>query len=438
MLRHCKSSLSNVECIAFSSQMETIVPVNRDAKPLGRAILWADQRSLGECKIITERIGERAAHKITGCRIDPMHSGPKILWVKKNQERKFVKAFKFLTPKDFLNYQITGKFTADYSTASSSLLFDITRRTWSKEFLNELGIPLDKLPEVHPSSAIIGEVTSEAANVTGLKTGTPVLAGGGDTPCTALGCGVFEPRHGLLYLGSSASLYSMTAEPMIDPKMRLVTRCHVVDDIWNVGGGMTTAGTCITWFRDLLSRGVKREKALKNLIKEASKIETGSRGLLFIPNMLGERNPHYRLNSTGAFVGLTLAHNRSHMTRAILEGIGMQLNSILRAMEDADIRPASMYATGGGMNHSYWAQILSDILAVKLTIPAVTSPEAYGAAVLAGIGIGAIPDPRKLAARVTMKYVRPRESASVIYNEISQKYNDHLKALQLPDSAQVE
>lgn len=436
LLRHCKSSLRDVECLALSSQMETIVPVSKNGKALGRAILWSDQRSLGECEVIKERVGERVAHKITGCRIDPMHSGPKILWIKNNQEKKFLKTFKFLTPKDFLNYQITGEFAADYSIASSSLLFDITSRTWSKVLLNGLGIPLEKLPDVYPSSSIIGEVTTEAAKLTGLKAGTPVVAGGGDTPCTALGCGVFEPKQGLLYLGSSASLYSMIAEPVTDPKMRLVTRCHVVDEVWNVGGGMTTAGSCVTWLRDLISSEGKGERTLNRLFKEASGVEAGSNGLLFIPNMMGERNPHYRLNSTGAFVGLTLSHNRSHIAHAILEGVGMQLYSILDAMEDANVQPASVYATGGGMSYPHWIQILSDIFGVKLTIPAVASPEAYGAAMLAGVGIGAITDLRKFTDQmITMKTVLPRERGSVIYNEISQRYNDYLEGLQFVNNA---
>jgi len=435
LLRRCKSSLRNVECLALSSQMETVVPVDENGKALGRAILWSDQRSQTESKIIEKKVGERLAHRITGCRTDPMHSGPKMLWIKKNQAKRFQKTFKFLTPKDFLNHQLTGEFVADYSTASSSLLFDVARKTWSKEILTRIELPLEKLPDVRPSSSIVGEVTDKAAKLTGLRSGTPVAAGGGDTPCTALGCGVFEPNQGLIYLGSSASLYSMIPKSVTDPRMRLITRCHVVDGIWTVGGGMTTAGSCITWLRDLISNANRREETVNQLLKEASRIEPGSNGLLFIPNMMGERNPHYHPNSTGAFLGLTLSHTQSHIANAILEGIGMQLNSILEAMKEAHVAPPTLTATGGGMNYPHWLQIISDIFRTKLAIPTVVSPEALGAALLAGIGIGKIKDLRKLTHRIidNRKFVTPREHASSIYEEMAQTYNAALKGLQLDE-----
>jgi xylulokinase len=252
LLRQCKTYLKKVECLAFSSQMESVVSVSKTGKVLGRSILWSDQRSLGECDEIRARLGERVVHKITGCMIDPMHTGPKILWLKNHQKSRFSEAEKFLSPKDFLNYLITGEFVTDHSMASSSLLFDIKRRAWSKDILGKLGIPFEKLPQVYPSGLVIGEVTQKAAIATGLKAGTPVVAGGGDTPCTALGCGISKPEQGLVHLGSSASLYSTVNEAKTDHEMRLITRCHVMDDIWTVGGGMTTAGSCVTWLRDII------------------------------------------------------------------------------------------------------------------------------------------------------------------------------------------
>ena len=431
LLQQCKGALRDVTCLALSSQMETVVPVNKHGQALRRAIVWSDQRSEMECDRITKLIGERAAHKITGCRIDPMHSGPKILWIKHNQREKYLKAFKFLNPKDFVNHHLTGEFATDYSTASSSLLFDVSDKNWSHEILTRVGIPTEKLPDTYPSSSIIGEVTTEAAKLTGLKAGTPVVAGGGDTPCTALGCGVFEPKQGLLYLGSSASLYSMVAKPLLDRKMRLVTRCHVIDRIWTVGGGMTTAGSCITWLRDLVSDS--QGNVITKMLREASEIEYGSNGLLFIPNLMGERNPHYRLKSAGAFIGLTLSHKRSHFTHAVLEGVGMQLYSILQAMKDAGVRPAAIRATGGGTNYPLWNQILSDVSGIKFTVPAVSSPEALGAAMLAGMGIREIKDLRKFADRMiaTRKYIVPRKHAAGTYKRIFKRYSAVLEALQM-------
>jgi len=409
--------------------METVVPVDTNGKNLGMAILWSDQRGQVESKIIAKRVGERAAHRITGCRTDPMHSASKILWIKKNQPKRFQKTFKFLTPKDFLNHQLTGEFVADYSIASSSLLFDVARKTWSKEILSRTNIPLEKLPDVLPSSSIVGEVTKRAAKLTGLRSGTPVVAGGGDTPCTALGCGVFEAEQGLLYLGSSASLYSVITKPLTDPTMQLITRCHVLDDVWTVGGGMSTAGSCITWLRDIISKGDSHKETVTQLLKEASAIEPGSNGLLFIPNMMGERNPHYHLNSTGAFLGLTLSHTRAHITHAILEGIGIQLNSILGAMRETKVAPATLIATGGGTSYPHWIQTLSDIFRTKLAISTIASPEALGAAMLAGIGMGEIKNLRRLSHRIIAKrkVVTPREDASIIYKEMAERYKAALE-----------
>jgi xylulokinase len=423
LLRRCRVHLRKVECLAFSSQMESIVPVNEAGKVLGRSILWSDERSLSECNEIRSRLGDRVVHKITGCMIDPMHSGPKILWLRNHQRKRFSEAKKFLSPKDFLNYLITGEFVSDYSVASSSLLFDVKKRAWSDEILGKLGIPIEKLPEVYPSKAVIGEVTPRAAIATGLKTGTPVVAGGGDTPCTALGCGISKPRQGFVYLGSSASLYSTVNEAKTDDEMRLITRCHVMNDIWTVGGGMTTAGSCVTWLRDILVGAARKGRTLNDMLNEASRIRAGSDGLLFIPHMMGERNPHYRLRSTAALLGLTLAHTRSHILRAILEGIAMQLYSILRSIEDIGVRPNSLCATGGGVSFSNWTQILSDTFGRELAVPHIASPEAVGAAILAGIGTGNIADIQKFTSKLFQRrYIRPRKEAHAVYSKIYEKY----------------
>jgi xylulokinase len=434
LFSQCRSELGCVASVAFSGHMESIVPVSKEGTPLRDCIVWSDQRSLAECQYVRERVGERTVHRITGCRIDPMHSGPKILWLKNHEIKVFEKTGKILSPKDYLNYLITGEFATDYSTASSSVLFDLKRKTWSDELLSEFKIPIDKMPRLHVSTEIIGEVSPQAARTTGLRAGTPVVAGGGDTPCAALGSGVYESGKGILYLGSSASLYSVIDLPKIDDDMRLITRSHVINGLWTIGGGMTTAGSCLTWLRDVLlyTKGLRiekkkeeeeAEKSLDKLLLEVSKTKHDSDELFFIPNMLGERNPHYRLDSRGAFVGLTLSHDRSSITRAILEGVAMQLRSIYDAIVETGARSSSLHAIGGGTSHPIWNQILSDVLGRELIISETHSPEAIGAALLSGIGTGYISNLRKFTNELISQWlVRPSKKAHITYDQHYVKY----------------
>jgi xylulokinase len=290
-----------------------------------------------------------------------------------------------LLPKDHVRLQLTGEFALDKADGAGTLLFDLAARDWSPEVLDALGLDAAWFPPTYEGPAVTGQVTSSAAQATGLRAGTPVVAGGGDQAANAVGVGVVDPGTMALSLGTSGVVFAATDAPRIEPNGRVHAFCHAVPDRWHLMGVMLSAAGSLRWFRDALAP----DASFPELSDEAATVPAGSDGLLFLPYLTGERTPHPDPDARGAFVGLTVRHDRAHLTRAVMEGVAFGLRDGLDLMLAAGTpEPTQIRASGGGVRSAVWRQILADVLDAEIATIATAEGAAFGAGLLAAVGAG--------------------------------------------------
>jgi len=255
--------------------------------------------------------------------------------------------------------------------------------------LEALEIPLEWLPQVFEGPQITGTITAEAAQLTGLKAGTPVVGGGGDQAAGAVGAGAVQPGVVSLALGTSGVVFASTSSPLIEPQGRLHAFCHAVPGRWHLMGVMLSAAGSLRWYRDTFHPGQDYD----SLLAPAAAIPAGCEGLLFLPYLTGERTPHPDPLARGAFVGLTIRHNEGHLVRAVLEGVAFGLRDSFELMKQAGQKEINQVrVSGGGARSLLWRQILADVFGAELVTVNTTEGAAYGAALLAGVGAGLWPD----------------------------------------------
>ncbi|MFN8512891.1 MAG: xylulokinase [Chloroflexia bacterium] len=296
-------------------------PARRAGRVLRPAILWNDQRTARQCDEIRARLGRERLIGITGNEALPGFTAPKILWVAAHEPDVYARVRHILLPKDSIRYRLTGAHAMDKADGSGTLLFDLRARDWSPEVAAALDIPTAWLPPTHEGPEITGVVSPRAAAATGLRAGTPVVAGGGDQAAGAVGMGVTEPGTVAVTLGTSGTVVAPTAAPLIEPEGRLHAFCHALPDRWHLMGVMLSAAGSLQWYRDTSAPGAD----FAELVAEAAEAPPGSAGLLFLPYLSGERTPHPDPLARGAWVGLTARHRRAHLTRALLEGVAFGL-----------------------------------------------------------------------------------------------------------------
>ncbi len=421
----------DIACIVFSGQMMGCVPVDRQVKPLRQAIIWADTRAVAEANTLIEQLGSQAVYQITGHRASASYSAAKILWVRAHQPDIYAQAHQFLLAKDFIVARLTGKFVTDYSDASGTNLYDLKARDWSDAILDRTGLERDRLPELHASTDVVGEVSTRIAREVGLAPGTPVVIGGGDGACAATGAGVVREGAAYNYLGSSSWIGIATRDPVYDPTMRTFTFAHLVPGLFTPTGTMQAAGGSYQWLRDVFCLPEKEAAGRLNLSPyelmnlQAEQSCPGANGLLFLPYLLGERSPHWNPKARGAYFGLTMSHSRADIIRATLEGITLNLRVILEAFEDQGAKIDAMRVIGGGAKGRLWRQIMADIYGKTILRPALlTEATSLGAALAGGVGMGIFKD-FSLAETLTpiIDRVNPNPELKPLYDQLYDLFN---------------
>lgn len=378
-----------VAAVGLTGQMHGLVLLDSDGMVLRPAILWNDQRTQSQCDEIHQIVGKERFIQITGNVALTGFTAPKILWVKKNEPEVFAKAKHVLLPKDYVRLKLTGEYAMDKADGAGTVLFDLKARDWSDEILSALDIPRAWMPKTFEGTEFTSYVTEEAAQLTGLKVGTPVAAGGGDQAAGAVGVGAVEPGIVGLTVGTSGVVFATTPSALIEPEGRLHAFCHAVPGMWHFMGVMLSAAGSLQWYRDTLTP----EMSFDDLLMEAEVITVGSEGLQFLPYLSGERTPHPDPLARGAFIGLTLRHSRAHMTRAVLEGVAFGLKDSFTLIQNAGLGTIiQVRASGGGTKGALWRQIMASVLNAELVTVNTTEGGAYGAALLAGVGAGAWSD----------------------------------------------
>jgi xylulokinase len=388
---------AEVKGLGLTGQMHGLVLLDGSGEVLRPCIMWNDQRTGPQCAAITERLGLDRIIAWTANPVLPGFTAPKIVWVRENEPQVYDRVARVLLPKDFIRYKLTGGFATDKAGASGTSLLDVVERTWSQEMAEELDIPADWLPVSYEGPEVTGTVTSQAAELTGLPVGLPVVAGGGDQEAQAVGTGIVHEGLVSATLGTSGVVFAHTDEPKVDSQGRLQSYCHAVPGKWHVMGVMLSAGGSFRWFRDTLGRLEKATAELtghdpyEHLTAEAARVPAGSEGLIFLPYLTGERMPYSDPNARGSFFGLTIRHDKPHLVRSVLEGVAYGLRDLLELVRDFGLSIEQVRASGGGARSELWRQILADVFATELVTINVTEGAAYGAALLASVGAGIYP-----------------------------------------------
>lgn len=390
-----------VAAVGLTGQMHGLVLLDEAGKVLRPAILWNDQRTAAQCDEIRNRIGKLKLIQITGNDALPGFTAPKILWVAQNEPEVYAKARHVLLPKDYIRYCLTGEHAMDKADGAGTILFDLKRRNWSPEVLAVLDIDPAWMPPTFEGPEVTGMVSEVAAAATGLKAGTPVVAGGGDQAAQAVGVGAVETGIVALTLGTSGVVFASTPDAYIEPQGRLHAFCHAVPGMWHFMGVMLSAAGSLQWLHDTLVPGM----SFDDLTAEAKVVPAGCEGLQFLPYLSGERTPHPDPLARAAWVGLTLRHGRGHMTRAVLEGVAFGLKDCFELIKGAglgEIRQVRI--SGGGARSDLWREILASTFEAELVTVNTTEGAAYGAALLAGVSAGAwgsVPEACRAVVKIT-------------------------------------
>ncbi len=399
-----------IAAVGLTGQMHGLVLLDAGGSVLRPSILWNDQRTQAQCDEITQRIGFERLIQLTGNRALTGFTAPKILWVRENEPEIYAQAAHMLLPKDYIRLMLTSDYVMDVSDASGTSLLDVANRRWSSEVLAALDIPAAWMPRLAEGPEVTGVVNADAAEMTGLKVGTPVVGGGGDQAAGAVGVGAVEPHIVSLVVGTSGVVFAPLPAYAYEPQGRLHAFCHAVPGMWHFMGVTLSAAGSLQWYRDTLAAGEEFDA----LLAPAADIAPGSDGLLFLPYLSGERTPYPDPLARGAFIGLTVRHTQAHMTRAVLEGVAFSLKDCFGLMDNAGLpTQLQVRVSGGGARSPIWRQILADVLGAPLVTTNSTEGAAYGAALLAAVGARVFPDVASAcqAAIRTSAATEPRDSS---------------------------
>jgi len=378
---------SQVEAIGLTGQMHGCVMLDAGGEVLRPALIWADQRTQPQCDWLTEKIGFERLIELTCNPALPNFTLTKLLWVRDHEPEIFNRIAHVLCPKDYVRYRLTGEFAMDMQEASGTLLLDVTNRRWSAEVAEAAGIPMSWLPRLFEGPEICANISPEGASATGLVSGTPVAAGAGDQGAGAVGMGILSPGSVSATIGTSGVVFAATDAPAKDRLGRLHTFCHAAPGRWHVMGVTNGAGLSLRYFRDIFAADLSYEA----LLALAAEAPAGSNGLMWAPYLFGERTPHLDPNARAAFVGITASHTRAHLVRAVLEGVAFSLRDTFTLFSELHIPVKAIRLGGGGARGPLWRQIQADVYGHPVELLEAEEGGAFGAALLAGTGIGAWP-----------------------------------------------
>jgi xylulokinase len=375
---------SAIGAVGLTGQMHGAVMLDADGKVLRPSLIWCDQRT----DWLHERIGRERLIELTCNPALPNFTLTKLLWVRDHEPEIFARISHVLCPKDYVRFRLTGMYAMDVQEASGTLLLDVTHRRWSSEVACVAGIDEAWLPQLFESPEVCAKISAEAAEATGLVAGTPVVAGAGDQGAGAVGMGILQPGSVSATIGTSGVVFAATAAPTKDPLGRLHTFCHAVPGRWHVMGVTQAAGLSLRWLRDV----VAPDASYDALTVEAAQVSAGSEGLLWAPYLLGERTPHVDSQATAMFYGITASHTRGHLVRAVLEGVAYSLKDTFTLFAELSIPVKGVRLGGGGARGPLWRSIQANIYGYPCDVLVAEEGAAFGAALLAGVGVGAWAD----------------------------------------------
>ncbi|MCL2528497.1 MAG: xylulokinase [Defluviitaleaceae bacterium] len=411
-LKELTQDLGPVSAVSFSGQMHGLVALDEKDNILRRAILWNDQRTQPQCDYLNNVIGrekllDNAANiALTG------FTAPKILWMRDNEPELFAKISKVMLPKDYIAYKLTGVFATDYSDASGTLLLDVARKDWSDTLLEIMGLTRNQVPALYHSYQAIGTVTKEAANETGLPISAKVIIGGGDQAVGAIGTGTVNSGTCSVSLGTSGVLFVAADDFAVDKGPSAIhSFCHATGKYHLMGVTLAAAGSAKWWHEDIL--------ATQDYGKEQEGINPGESHVYYLPYLSGERTPHNNPQARGVFAGMNMTTTRRDMTQAVMEGVAFSLKDVLVRVKELGHTVTTARIIGGGAKSPVWCQMIADVLGINVEKINATEGPAFGAAILAMVGIGAYATVEEACAKLIQAtdVYEPTKAAAEAYNK---------------------
>ena len=415
----------DVACVGLSGQMHGAVMLDEQDRPVRPALIWCDVRTEDQCRELNQKIG---AERTIQLACNPALSNftlTKFLWVREHEPGNWKRVRSVMLPKDYPRFRLTGDRATDLTDASGTLMLDVENRHWSREMLQAAEIDERLLPALFESPDVCGRVSAQGAAATGLRAGTPVVAGAGDQAAGAIGMGIVAPGAVSATIGTSGVVFAATDRPALDPEGRLHTFCHAIPRRWHIMGVTQAAGLSLRWFREQFGAGTENgHDPYERLTAEASRIDPGCDGLLWTPYLMGERTPHLDPQSRAALVGLTASHTRAHVIRAILEGVAFSLRTSFTIFAEMNVPVRTIRLGGGGARSPLWRQIQADVYGHEIEIVEAEEGAAYGAAILAGVGAKLWPtvDAACTAVVRVAHRVRPQAEAMAVMNQSYSAY----------------
>jgi xylulokinase len=377
-----------IACVGLSGQMHGAVLLDEQARVVRPALIWCDVRTEKQGRELTAQVSAERLIQLTCNPALANFTLTKCLWVRENEPANWSPVRSLLLPKDYVRFQLTGERATDVADASGTLLLDVANRRWSKEMLEAVQMDESLLPALYESPEICGRISTAGAAATGLQLGTPVVAGAGDQAAGSVGMGVVSPGAVSATIGTSGVVLAATDGPALDPGGRLHTFCHAVPGRWMVMGVTQAAGLSLRWFRDQFGIGTDNQvESYTALTAEAAKAPPGCDGLLWAPYLMGERTPYLDATARGMLAGLTASHTRAHVIRAILEGVAFSLRDTFRIFREIGVPVETIRLGGGGARSALWRQIQADTYGLPVQTVEAEEGAAYGAALLAGVGV---------------------------------------------------
>jgi len=390
-----------ITALSIANQRETFVGLNKHGKPVRPAIIWLDER----CKTIVDKfaaiIGEDRIHQITGKPKDYAPVVYRLAWMKENEKVIFRKVAKFCDVHTYLVYKLTGHYKTSWASADPMGIFDLENKTWSQEILNQLNITPQQLPEVYCPGTVLGYVTKAAAEATGLRTGTKIIAGGGDGQVAGLGVNAVTPERAYLNLGTAVVSGTFAKNYLIDRSFRTMACCS--EEGYYCETSLRSGTFLVDWFIQQVLKidPVMKPYIYRQLEEEAEQIEPGSEGLMILPYWNAVMNPYWDPDARGCIIGLSSGHHRGHVYRAILEGIAMEQALATEAVEKATNEKTKEFAViGGGARSKLWRQIIADASGVKVLNMSSDEASSLGAGISAAVAAGWFPSFREAAANM--------------------------------------
>jgi xylulokinase len=427
----------HISAIGFGSQLDGLVALDAAGMPLRPALIWMDKRATLECDDVAKVIDPGWLRKTSGCYLDAGHVAAKILWLQRNEPAVFTAARSFALPGSYAASRVSGVLAVDPSNASSTMLLDVRSRAWSSELCDAFGIDLERLPPVQDASAVLGHPLDWFCEATGLDSSTRVVLGCGDEMAATLGAGVIEAGTVCDVLGTAEPVCAVTERPVNDESGVVEAHPHADPEKWLLENPGWLSGGAYKWFRDELAGGVGstdgRDKvsydALNELITESP---AGADGVIFLPFLGGATAPEWNAGARAVWFGLTAAHGRSHLLRALHEGNALALQDVMEAMRSAGATPQRIVCVGGGARSKLLRSIRADVTGLPVSRSEDVETTARGAAILAALGGGLHPSfaaACKAMASPAVDEIQPDESRHELYVQVHARYRDLYAAL---------